>query len=232
MKIKYIIGLLIKSLGYNLRPDWKSNQGNLHPIDLAASLIRYSNNGKINSVLQIGVYDGIQNDPLIDRILNNAMRVILVEPQPFSVKTLKERYNNDPRFLIIEAAVSDKSGKMTLYGDSHVTPRASLNKDHCKKFGIKNPIEIGKVRTITPNELISEIGGECPTILQIDTEGYDWKILKIFFSQGHFPLVVNFENFHLSKTERIESRSLMSKYGYSFIEYGFDTCAISSKFNL
>lgn len=232
MKIKYNIGKAVKSLGYNLKPDWKISQGNLHPIDLAASLIRHSNNGKIKSVLQIGVYDGIQNDPLIARILYNAMKVILVEPQPLSVKTLKERYGNDPRFLIIEAAVSEKTGKMTLYGDILSTPRASLNKDHCKKFGIKNPIEIGEVRTITPNELISEIGGECPTILQIDTEGYDWRILKIFFSQGYFPLVVNFENFHLSKAERMESRSMLSKYGYSFIEYGFDTCAISGQFDL
>ena len=55
----------------------------------------------------------------------------------------------------------------------------------------------------------------------------DWKILRSLLEIGCKPEVINFENLHLNREERLESRAELNRHGYEYIEYGWDTCAIS-----
>jgi hypothetical protein len=72
---------------------------------------------------------------------------------------------------------------------------------------------------------------ETVDVLQIDTEGYDFKILSQFLDAGIEPAVINFESFHLSKDERNGSRRMLTERGYGFLDYGavgsnMDTLAV------
>jgi FkbM family methyltransferase len=225
--IRYQAGRLFGKLGYDVKPKWKIRAGTIHPLDLAGAVLRAQNGGCIPRVLQIGVFDGIQDDPLFACLLNTAASVLLVEPQPKAAASLRRRYENDSRIRIIEAAITDQPGEVLLYSESDDSPRASLLQKHSRRFGQKEPLKTTSVRGITPDALLAEIGGRPPDLLQIDTEGMDWIILKSFLVSGYRPSVINFENFHLAREERMESRLALTEFGYRFIEYGWDTCAVS-----
>lgn len=231
MNIRYKIGKVLQSLGYEVRPTWKSSVGTMHPLDLAGAVLRARNGGRIGSILQIGVYDGIQDDPLLGSLLDAAVSITMVEPQPIAGTKLRKRFEGDSRVRIIEAAVTDQPGEVLLYSDSESSPRASLIKEHHRRFGQKNSKAIA-VRGITPETLMAEMGGQTPDLLQIDTEGMDWIILKSILSAGWLPSVINFENLHLKRAARIEARAELTRYGYSYIEYGWDTCAVYRKFDV
>ncbi len=228
MNIRYIAGTVLKNLGYEVRPTWKGSVGTIHPLDLAGAVLKARNGGRIGSILQIGVYDGIQDDPLLGNLLGAAVSITLVEPQPLAAAKLRNRFEGDSRVTIIEAAVTDQPGEVFLYSESESSPRASLLKEHHQRFGQKTAKAIA-VRGITPAMLIAEMDGQTPDLLQIDTEGMDWIILKSILDTGCRPPVINFENFHLKRAARMEARAELTRYGYSYIEYGWDTCAISSK---
>jgi hypothetical protein len=68
--------------------------------------------------------------------------------------------------------------------------------------------------------------GERLHLLQVDTEGMDYQILKWFFEAGVEPDVLNFESLHLRKAERLASRQLLNARGYWWIDSDQDTFAL------
>ncbi|MGM0520096.1 MAG: FkbM family methyltransferase [Campylobacterota bacterium] len=58
-------------------------------------------------------------------------------------------------------------------------------------------------------------------ILQIDTEGYDYEILKLVFATGIYPIVINME-YNSSQKELLET---LHNYNYSFVEHNGDLLA-------
>lgn len=227
MKIRYKAGRLLKKLGYEIKPEWKTHAGTIHPLHLAGAVLKARNGGSIGNILQIGVYDGIQNDPLFGSLINAAAAITLVEPQPSAAAALRNRFEGDSRIRIIEAAVTDRPGEVMLYSENESSPSASIIPTHHRRFGQKNHSKTILVRGITPEALIAETGGKTPDLLQIDTEGMDWIIVKFLLAAGCQPAVINFENLHLGRAARLESRTELTKYGYRYLEYGWDTCAVS-----
>lgn len=226
MNHRYLIGKLLRSLGYELQPLWKSPLGELNLVELAAGAMASA--GKLETVLQIGAYDGDLHDPLQDRVIHLAKRTVLVEPQPSVAARLRKKYEGliaSGKVIVVEAAIADSDGEATLYSDSDETPRASLNKSHLDRFGADCRVTT-KVETLTPASLLKRCGLSGVELLQIDTEGMDWTILKIFFDEGVRPPVVNYEHLHLPQSQREEARARLSAEGYEWREYGWDTIAM------
>ena len=63
-------------------------------------------------------------------------------------------------------------------------------------------------------------------LLQIDTEGFDYEVLKMFDFQLFKPILVQFEYIHLSKEDYENSLRLLSKNGYITIKKKNDIIAI------
>ena len=61
-------------------------------------------------------------------------------------------------------------------------------------------------------------------LLQIDCEGYDWKILQTIDLGLWKPKIINFESALLSEENKRQSRLFLEKQGYAWFEYGLDTC--------
>lgn len=70
---------------------------------------------------------------------------------------------------------------------------------------------------------LSEIG-----ILVIDTEGFDFEIVKYALAMRSPPSIIHFETIHLNRSDRLESRKILSSRHYCIIESETDTLAYQS----
>ena len=227
INLRYELGRLFRKCGYRLARDyhWPEVHGNL--VILGFALLRARRNGTIR-VLQIGAFDGHACDPLSDILQNEDVSAILVEPQKIPYERLLARYGTNPRISLINAAVAERDGVVKLYvPDSADSPKASLLAQHHRRFGsdAKDVREL-EVPSVSVGSLLKMFHGERLHLLQVDTEGMDYQILKWVFDVGVEPDVLNFESLHLNKAERLASRQLLDTRGYWWIETDQDTFAL------
>ena len=71
---------------------------------------------------------------------------------------------------------------------------------------------------------ISEI-----SVLHIDTEGYDWKILSQLDIEKHEPKFILYEHNHLSEEEKSDSIDFL-KEKYTLFQLGIDILAVNRVF--
>jgi FkbM family methyltransferase len=227
INVRYQLGRLFRKCGYRLARDyrWPEVHGNL--VALGFALLRATRRGTIQ-VLQIGAFDGHACDPLFEVLQNENVSAILVEPQKIPYERLVAAYATNPRVRVINAALAEHDGVVKLYvPDSADSPKASLIAQHHRRFGsdAKEVRQI-EVPSVSVGSLVKRLYGERLHLLQVDTEGMDYQILKWFFDAGVEPDVLNFESLHLSRVERLASRQLLNVRGYWWIESDQDTFAL------
>jgi FkbM family methyltransferase len=224
---RYRIGRFLEKCGYKLARDyrWPEVHGNLLSIGFA--LLRAREPGVIQ-VLQIGAFDGEASDPLQEILSENRVSAILVEPQILPYEMLVKRYKANPGITVINAAIADKDGTATLYVPSRTaSPKASLMADHHRRFGVGHrDVRTIEIATLSGPSLMKKFPTNHLHILQVDTEGMDYRIINWFFDANIEPDVINFESLHLDKGDRLASRDLLSRKGYWWIETRQDTFAI------
>ncbi len=183
------------------------------------------------SFIQIGANNGIRWDPLHELILKHHLVGLLVEPLPDMYEQLKENYSSESQLSFENAAIAAENCTRTLF---RIKPNAdvpdwahgmaSFKKDHLSEF--KRFIQKVEVPTLTINALLRKHKINHVTLLQIDTEGYDFEIIKMFFKEPMFPEIINYENGNLSYIDDLDCRRLLKNNGYRFIDIGDDTLAI------
>lgn len=203
---------------------WPEVHGNL--LLLGFSLVNARKCGRIQ-VLQIGAYDGLTCDPLVELLQHECVDAVLVEPQTRPYESLLKHYADNPRIRIINAAVGEFDGNVTLYVPSgEASPKASLINQHYHRFGMKaGEVREVSVASISVASLVKHCQVQDIDILQLDTEGMDYHILRLFFAAGVKPDVINFESLHLDKNERQACRELLRENRYWWIDTDQDTFA-------
>ncbi|MEA5583326.1 FkbM family methyltransferase [Nodularia harveyana UHCC-0300] len=225
-KLNYYIGQLFSWLGYSIIPSWKTPECNLNLLELSFALLESKN--ILPLIVQIGSFDGLANDHLSNIIAKkNYEAAYLVEPQPKAVYKLQQQYDNKRNVHIIEAAICNTDGYTTMYSCGELDQKASINISHFSRFGLnKSDLTKFMVEGVTAQTFCLKYNINRIDILQIDTEGLDLDILKMFLNIIH-PNIINFEKFHLSKQQYTEARELLKSQGYNFIEYDYDILAVS-----
>lgn len=227
MNIRYQLGNFLKKCGYKMARDyrWPEVHGNL--LLLGYSLLSAKKSGMVQ-VLQIGAFDGQMCDPLQEILQNERVAAVLVEPQTAPYESLVKRYAGNPRIRIVNAAVAEFDGEVTLYvPSSEASGKASLIAHHHSRFGsTKGELRELIVPSLTVTSLIKQCQIAHLDILQLDTEGMDYRILNWFFAAGIEPTVINFESLHLGKNQRQSSRDLLREKGYWWIDTDQDTFAV------
>jgi FkbM family methyltransferase len=203
-------------------------------IDVFELMLRHVNlvRGKEFFFVQIGANDGIRVDPIRKYIMEFHWRGILVEPQPKVFDTLRENYRTEPQLLFENVAIAEKDGTLTLYClDESVdlpvgSAWASFKKDNVRRFlGRDAPVKEVQVPAATFSTLLAKHGVRSVDLLQIDTEGYDGKVLKSFMETGINPAVIRFEYPLLSRTELHFCLSALADRGYRFLKDEVDIVA-------
>ncbi len=200
--------------------------------------------------LQIGGNDGFIKDPIFKFVKKYPWKGIIVEPQKevFS-KKLRKTYRFETKVRLENLAIADKTGikklwKIALSDSRWATGLASFNKDtlvyqvernyvsdRLKREGIPIPdktedfLTYEEVRCITIEDLMKKHDFEKLDLLQIDTEGYDFEIIKTIDFSRLKPSMISFESEHLSKDDYAACQALLQKEGYQIKQIDRDTVA-------
>jgi FkbM family methyltransferase len=184
-------------------------------------------------VCQVGASDGKTSDPLAHLIRNYDLRGILIEPLTTSFKLLAEKYRGSERIVCVNCAISNTEGLISFFrpnenGKSDISDsqKSGMSKQALLKAGIlEADIEEIVVTSKTLAQIMNEQGLERIDLLQIDTEGFDYEIVKQALNLPSPPPIIHFETIHLSRSDKLSSREYLSAKGYSLIESETDTLA-------
>jgi FkbM family methyltransferase len=163
--------------------------------------------------IQIGANDGITDDVFRTYILDHSLEGVLVEPQPGPFARLVQNYQEHSGLRFENAAIGRSDGIAPLYGftgtlkDLPLDVFTSFSYDQVatvkKNLDIPFRIERYDVPTMTFQTLLSKYGVKKLDILIIDTEGYDFEILKMIDFGVVCPAIIQFEYTHLPPADKV-----------------------------
>jgi len=198
--------------------------------------------------VQVGANDGVsRDDDLIKYVKSYNARGILVEPQPDLFVSLKENFSSYTSVQLVNKAIHATEKSMALYrfdlkkleGINNLplwaltNGIASFDKshvlDHAKRLGFGEELICeGQVPCVTLTELLNDYV-VVPNILKIDTEGYDYEIIKTLDLTGDVPAIIYFEHLHMSDDEYEDIISQLAVVGYRFVADKLNTIAFLDK---
>ena len=203
-------------------------------------------------VLQVGANDGITYDPVHKFIKRDNWNGLLLEPQKDVFEQfLKPLYRNQSGIKTLNAALGHTAGEATIYriGFSQArwaTGLTTFNKSvlesafksghvarQAKKEGVVVPSAPEKqiieeqVPVVTVRNLMDEYQIKKIDLLQIDAEGFDYEIIRLFDFRALRPKAISYENSHLSADDRIDCTNYLSKHDYHVLHFGGNSLALS-----
>lgn len=235
---KWLANQLVALLG---RRGYKISKHSFHQdneIDLRLLLAEQIElrNGKV-SVVQIGANDGVTNDPINHLVKSRGWSLLAVEPLAPAFNRLTESYRSTPNVKCVRCAIAASDGEMTLYTLAPSDESGSLD-DHLASFSrevlmrhwrrvpnLESRIVSQSVRAVTLQTLIEENKVEAVDLLQIDTEGFDYEIIKMAFAAGLKPPMLAFEWEHLDQKAMWECRGMLMDAGYRWLVIKGDVVA-------
>ena len=187
-------------------------------------------------VVQIGAFDGRTGDQIHKWITRFGWHGILVEPQPRYFVELQRTYIDQSGLALRNVAVSERRETRTLYtlrddvpGLPDWAPQvASFDRAVVDGHGLRGPegeeiVETYEVECLPLTDLLG--GVDSIDLLQIDVEGYDAEIIRMFDFDTYRPCIVRFENRHLPRRDHDAAVRRLLDHGYRVALTGPDTIA-------
>ena len=245
--LRFRVNLLAKNTGivrFYYKNIWKPKSGTFIEF-----LDQFSKKNSNLFFIQVGSNDGIQHDPLYKFIKRDTWKGIMMEPQKTAFSKLSYAYQHDKVHLVNKAIAADNQ-KKKLYKIAFTEERwasgiSSFLKQHvedritdghvdrqCKKYGIKPPenkedyITFDEVQCINFPTLLKEFSVKKVDLLHIETEGFDFEVIKLFDFKTLKPTVIAFEHTHLSKQDYKDCKKYLTDLGYQLKAYNADTVGV------
>lgn len=196
--------------------------------------------------VEIGANDGEHADHLRPLILATGWSGIMVEPVPYIFERLRGNYGGLDRIALENAAIADRDGELEFFHvpDADAAERAALPGwyDAIGSFSrdvvlshegsipdIAERIVATQVPSLTFASLLEKHDAPRLDLLLIDTEGYDWEIIKTIDLERQRPRLLIYEHFHLAPGDRSDCRAHLAAHGYELLEEGFDTFCMDAR---
>jgi len=169
--------------------------------------------------LQIGAYDGVGDDDLVELIKAHGLRGVLVEPQPTAFAELERTYADQPQLTLLQAAIAEQPGTRELYcRRDRPSMAASFDRENLLKHGIPAAdIVPVPVACHSVNSALAAGGLDRVDLIQIDAEGYDHQIIRTINFARIRPAIVRFEYRHMSRRDADACLALLAGHGYRFL---------------
>lgn len=184
--------------------------------------------------VQIGANDGVSFDFLYDFIIERDASGFVVEPIKEYFDELLQNYEKFEKIIKVNKAVHQTEKMMSIYKikqDSKdkypdwVKGIASFNPQHHLKLNIDSQDIISEI--VACDSLMNIVSLKNIDYFQIDTEGFDYEILKMIDFEILNPKIVKFEHVNLSNEDKINSKKLLKSKGYYVFNEANDTIAIN-----
>jgi FkbM family methyltransferase len=199
-----------------------------------ALLVDFANTFPEATFLQIGANDGLTGDPLHHLIVrpDTRWRGILVEPVADLFAQLSERYAHNSRLHLERAAVCEIDGTTVIHrlklgsSDSVLYQQLpsldpELLRQNAKQFGnVTPPIVTEAVPALSVATLLERHAIKQLDLLVIDTESWDWRILRQFDLTNVRPKLILYEHQHLAPEEREQAHQFLARHNYGWAETG------------
>jgi FkbM family methyltransferase len=191
--------------------------------------------------VQVGANDGDGMDPLRDQITSRRWHGIMIEPVPYIFDRLAERHGADPRLTLVNAAIADEDGHRDLYylaaaDDDAPLPDwydklGSFQRDVIVKHRPAIPdfdrrLQTASVPCMTFETLCRTHGVTYIDLVQIDTEGYDFEILKLIDLDQLRPVLLMYEHLHFDEATRSACSEYLTSHGYEEVSDAVNTIAL------
>jgi FkbM family methyltransferase len=189
-------------------------------------------------VVQVGSCDGESQDPLSAMVKEHQWHGLFIEPLAINYARLQKYYAGCAGLKFAQCAVGETDGFMEMlsFPDELMETYAStrmlgtleprvmrklLNYDpSARQHLIKRRVAVRTLRGLLAEHQVAAI-----EVLHIDTEGYDYKVLKqLDFSQFQ-PWIIGYESCHLEAPEAGAAVSLLEEQGYKIEDEGNTICA-------
>jgi FkbM family methyltransferase len=209
-------------------------------------LDRLGSSGREITFVQVGAADGKSFDPLHNSIKKYRWNGLLIEPLPDLFAALRETYDDHANLKFENSAVDSAEGTRALnrvplkaikdglvpdwslgissfYADRNAIGGKRVSADDFER--IKHRIVQEQVHCMPLPAMLARHGIEKIDLLQIDTEGHDFRILsQIDFARFH-PQVIYFEYANLPAEEQRNALSILAEHGYDWEPCGLDLLA-------
>ncbi|MEO6041366.1 MAG: FkbM family methyltransferase [Croceibacterium sp.] len=223
--------------------------GSVGPIDFDAVLNAYLAASDAFFFVQIGAHEGDAGDPLTNLVRRYRLRGIMVEPGAAAFATLQSNYADQPQLIFERAAVAPADGTTTFFSaDPEFWRRHNLHagvesqisslfpdqiRRHVELFGSaalaareSEYLRSTEVPALTLATLLRKHAVARLDLLQIDTEGFDFEVLKMV-DWSKPPRMIQYETVHLSIPDRQAAWALLRTNGYAlFASNSYNTLAI------
>ena len=183
---------------------------------LVKTLNIYNN---ISSFVQVGAHDGEMHDPLRKFILADNWKGLLIEPQKEMIDKCRHNYKNISNLIFINCAVHPYKTNIDLFKandakDYSHTGWASVLPDRFASTQYENNYTVENVKARHLMDIIADNKLTSIDILQIDTEGFDAEVIKMFDFIKFRPLLIQYEHIHFTVLEREAIDNKFDLLGY------------------
>lgn len=187
--------------------------------------------------MQIGANEGKTEDPIYPHVMLHKWKGIFVEPQPAEFAQLCKNYDGRSGLRFENLAISGKKEERTLF---YIENSKKQLPDWVSKLSSFDRKITEEVIEVHPEAKVAEMTVPCNTVnsvltkhktkqldlLYIDTEGYDFEIIKTIDFEKVKPSLIVFEHRHLSEDDFAACTSLVEKHGYRMFKDKYDGVAI------
>lgn len=165
------------------------------------------------SFVQIGANDGMMEDPIRDMVISHKWVGVMVEPLKPEFDKLVAGYTDcGDRLRFCNKAIACYDGVVTMWralkGGNASTIKEERLKDKIRANA--TPLTVPCIRLQT---LLDEYSIKALDLLQIDTEGYDWEIIKQLCTLDIVPRAIHFEA-HLLGADHGPCFNFLERRGY------------------
>lgn len=189
--------------------------------------------------IQIGSNDGVTRDPLNKHITEDQWRGIVIEPVKYIYEKLIDNYKYCPRVSCENLAIADENGTRDFYRlkeseddlpvwydqigsfDSDIVQAHSHKIKDFYKYYITEHVNCITFDTLVKRHAVQKID-----LIHIDTEGYDYEIIKMINLPRFNPEIILFEHKHLPLETYKEAISYLKGRNYKLYSEKNDTLAI------
>jgi methyltransferase, FkbM family len=188
--------------------------------------------------IEIGSNDGIIHDPIYRYVTQYHWSGILVEPVRYYFNKLKANYNKNDNLIFENVAISNKDELRDFY---RIKEGLNYLPDWCKGLGsfylnillkhkwvipnITDYIIKEKVKCVSFGSLLKKHDVKKIDLLLIDTEGYDYEIIKQIDFKNIRPSIMVYEHKHIDKKDRKDCERLLKSNSYSLMKHFGNTLA-------
>lgn len=208
---------------------------------ISSSQLILERNFKINckfNFVQVGANDGVSFDFLYDFVKQRNSCGIVIEPIKQYYNELLINYKDFPEIVKINKAIHPTNKEIIIY---RIAPNATSNyPDWVKGIASFDPHHHIKLKINSKDIIEEKVEGETlmNTIydnyfshkidyVQVDTEGFDYEVLKMLDFAKFLPNMIKYESVNLSKEDQNNSRLLLKKNGYYLFNEGGDTIGVN-----